>query len=116
MNAEGTIDAKVEAVVDVGHEAHVIVCLNHSGNFSVFDGSTLGGKPIRPWLSQPRALTEEGKPRYDIYNFILASKEDMNSFQVGETHSLVVTLIPSETNTAEPQDGAGQPATRSESK
>lgn len=101
MSAEGYIDAKVEAVVDAGHEAHVIVCLNPTGNFSVFDGSTLGGKAIRPWLSQPRALTEDGKPRYDIYNFILVSKEDMNSFQVGELHPLVVKLAPSGTNEAE---------------
>lgn len=101
MSAEGSIDAKVEAIVDVGHEAHVIVCLNHGGNFSVFDGSTLGGKLIKPWLSQPRALTDEGKPRYDVYNFILASKDDMSSFQVGETHSLVANLTPSETSRAE---------------
>ena len=111
MSAEGVIDAKVEAVVDVGHEAHVIVCLNHDGNFSVFEGSTLGGKLIKPWLSQPRALTDEGKPRYDVYNFILASRNDMCSFQVGETHPLIVNLSPPETNKAE-QVGASNSSPR----
>ena len=108
MSAEGVIDAKVEAVVDVGHEAHVIVCLNHTGNFSVFDGSTLGGKPVKPWLSQPRALTEDGRPRYDIYNFVLVSKPDMSLFEVGVIHPLVVSLVPSETDKAE-QVSAGNP-------
>ena len=101
MSTEGFIEAKVEAVVNVGHKAYVIVCLNSRDGFSVFDGSTLGGKPVRPWLTQPRALTSDGKPRYDVYSFTLISKADMHSFQVGEIHPLLVNLAPLERNKAE---------------
>jgi len=114
MNTVGVIDAKVEAVVDVGHEAHVIACINSNHNFSVFSGSTLDGKTIRPWLSQPRALNAAGEPRFVLYNFTLVSKADMSSFKEGEIHPLVVNLAPSETIEAE-QAEKHQPSSRPES-
>ncbi len=51
-------------------------------SFSVTKNTTLGGILIHPYLTQPRALTPEGKPRFDLYVFRLKGwSESLHSGQ-----------------------------------
>ena len=91
----------VEYVLDLGDEVHVLVVIPEGTNFALTDDSTLGGKPIRKWLSQPRALDENGRPRLDIFNIILKSRSDRDHFKAGDRPSLVVKPLPEQTKEAE---------------
>lgn len=93
-----SIEVSIDAVVNAGSEVHVIFSVTHQGNWEVTEDSTLGGIPIRPWLSQPRALDDDGKPRHDVFNVILAENADPSSIKVGEVHQLLVHVDPPETN------------------
>ena len=89
-----SIDASVDAVVNAGADVHVVFTVTHKGNWAVTEESTLGGILIKPWLSQPRALDDEGKPRYDVFNVILAEKVDSDGIKAGEVYPLLVDLNP----------------------
>jgi hypothetical protein len=80
----------VEHVLDLGDEAHVLIIIPEGVGFALTDDSTLGGRPIRKWLSQPRALDENGKPRFDIFNVILKSRSDRVHFKAGDRLILLV--------------------------
>jgi hypothetical protein len=80
----------VEHVLDLGDEAHVLIVIPEGTNFALTDDSTLGGRPIRKWLSQPRALDENGRPRFDIFNIILKSRSDRDHFKAGDRPILLV--------------------------
>ena len=98
----------VEHVLDLGDEAHVLIVGPEGTSFALTDDSTLGGKPIRKWLSQPRALDENGNPRFDIFNIILKSRSDRIHFKAGDRPILLVRPFPEQTPKAE-QAGAQNP-------
>ena len=91
----------VEHVLDLGDEAHVLIVVPDGVNFELSGELTLGGKPIRKWLSQPRALDDDGKPRLDLFNVILKSRTDLNNFEAGERVILTVQPLPKESKPAE---------------
>lgn len=58
------------------------------GEFAVSERSRLGGVPIKPYLSQPRALTANGHPDMTIFTFVLATANDLPRLQVGQDAEL----------------------------
>jgi hypothetical protein len=52
-------------------------------------GATLGGCPISPALSMPRALDADGKPRLDLFVFVLVNEADLAQFEVGQRVELL---------------------------
>jgi hypothetical protein len=54
------------------------------GNFTVSTSSLLGGVPIKPYVSQPRALTPDGKPDLSVFVFALATANDLPKLKVGQ--------------------------------
>jgi len=89
-----SIDASVDAVIDAGDDVHIVFTVTHKGNWAVTEESTIGGIPIKPWLSQPRSLDDEGKPRYDVFNVILAEKVESHAIKTGEIYPLIIDLNP----------------------
>ena len=75
----------IEHVLDLGDGAHVLFCIPDGATFSLAEDPTLDGRPIRKWLSQPRALDENGNPRLDVFNVTLKSKSDISYFKVERT-------------------------------
>lgn len=75
----------VEAVTGLRGEVIVFAAeLEGEGSFTV-DAATLAGCPLKPVLNQPRALTPDGQPRYDLWAFHLRHRRDRVQFIVGET-------------------------------
>ena len=91
----------VEHVLDLGDEVHVLVVIPEGTNFAMTDDSTLGGNPVWKWISQPRALDENGKPRLDIFNIILKSRSGRDHLKAGDRPSLLVKPLPEQTKEAE---------------
>ena len=58
------------------------------GEFVVSERSRLGGVPIKPYLSQPRALTADGQPDMTVFTFVLATANDLPRLQVGQDAAL----------------------------
>ncbi|GHC69022.1 hypothetical protein GCM10007100_40620 [Roseibacillus persicicus] len=84
---------QVEHVLDLGDEVHVLFSVPVDANFALTDDSTLDGRPVRKWLSQPRVLGKNGKPRLDMLKIILKSISDASYFQAGERSKLLVEPI-----------------------
>jgi len=58
------------------------------GEFAVSERSRLGGVPIKPCLSQPRALTADGHPDMTVFTFVLATANDLPRLRVGRDAEL----------------------------
>lgn len=58
------------------------------GEFAISERSRLGGVPIKPYLSQPRALTADGQPDMTVFTFVLATANDLPRLQVGQDAEL----------------------------
>jgi hypothetical protein len=54
-----------------------------SKGFRVTATSRLGGVPIEPVLSQPRAIKPDGRPDLEIFAFQLKSAADLSKFSLG---------------------------------
>jgi len=63
------------------------------GQFSVSERSCLAGVSIKPFISQPRALTPEGKPDLTVFVFTLRSANDLSGLAVGQTVELHVDVM-----------------------
>lgn len=46
--------------------------------------STIGGLPIQSLALPPRALTKEGKPRFDLVAFQLTRRDHCSQFKAGQ--------------------------------
>jgi len=79
---------KVEFVYKLDQEAYVMARQLEVSNFSLSASSRLEGAPIRPFLSQPRKLRSDGSPDLDVFAFILANRDDMERFWVGQVVEL----------------------------
>jgi hypothetical protein len=60
------------------------------GDFAVSASSRLGGVPIQPSLSHPRALKPDGNPDLDIFAFVLAKSQDAERFSLGQIVELEI--------------------------
>lgn len=89
-----SINASVDAVINAGDDVHIVFTVTHKGNWAVTEESTIGGIAIKPWLSQPRSLDDEGKPRYDVFNVILAEKIEADAIKTGEIYPLLIDFDP----------------------
>ncbi len=58
-------------------------------DFRLTELSTLGGIPIKPILTQPRAADKEGKPRYDLFVFYPKQGSDLDKLIEGQIVELV---------------------------
>lgn len=63
--------------------------LDSSTVFSLSDRSTLAGIAIKPCITQPRALDNEGKPRFDLFVFYLIQFSDLTEFTEGQEVELI---------------------------
>jgi len=59
-----------------------------AGEFAISERSRLGGVPIKPYLSQPRALTADGQPDMTVFTFVLATANDLPRLQTGQDAEL----------------------------
>jgi hypothetical protein len=73
---------EVQSIID-GVRPFVIVRAVEPGLFGVTQFSTLNGAPVRKF-DLPKAVDEAGKPRLDLYGFILERREDLAKFTVGQ--------------------------------
>ncbi len=64
--------------------------MNDNIDFSLTDQSTLGGVPIKPFISQPRTTDKNGNPTFDVFAFHVKNKSDLALLQVG----MLAELIP----------------------
>jgi hypothetical protein len=71
-------------------KAFLFVRQIEAGSFSLSTSSKLGGVPILPSLTKPRALKPDGSPDMDIYTFVLQSRRDAAKFSEGQTVDLEV--------------------------
>ena len=81
---------KVEFVCNLDEKTYVMARQLEGGGFSLSASSRLGGAAIRPVVTQPRRLRNDGGADFEAFAFILINPEDAASFSVGK----VVTLEP----------------------
>jgi hypothetical protein len=55
-----------------------------AGDFRVDAGARLNGIPVQPGVTQPRARTDDGYMRLDVFAFHLVNAEDLAQFMVGQ--------------------------------
>jgi hypothetical protein len=79
---------KVEFILKLDSGSYVFARQLGVGNFSVSASSRLGGVPIQPSLSQPRAAMPDGSPDLDIWAFVMREPQDAEKFSVGQTVEL----------------------------
>jgi hypothetical protein len=85
---ERLVKFKVEYVGKSETSSYLFARRLEPGDFSVSGSSRLGGVPIRPSISSPRALKPDGSPDLDVFAFILAESQDAERFSVGQTVEL----------------------------
>ncbi len=71
------------------HSPHLIARLLNNGDFQLTECSTFGGFELKA-VSMPRALDDEGNPRFDIFAINLKDKSKREHFRKGQ----IVQLIP----------------------
>ena len=96
MATVAEMEVMIEAVVETDEECLVTFSVAHESNWGVTKDSKLGGKPIRPWLSQPRSLDDDGNPRFDVFTVSPTSKGDGSAFRAGNIQTLSVNPNPDE--------------------
>jgi hypothetical protein len=64
------------------------------GNFELKAGSRLGPIELEPVVSQPRALDDAGRPRFDLFVFRALDRRDIELVAVGETVELIGAARP----------------------
>ena len=82
---------RIEHVLVHAGNAQVMARSLESGDFALTNHATLGGVPIRPVVTSPRALRDDGTPDLDVFVFLLQRASDAACLVVGQT----VTLSPS---------------------
>lgn len=55
-----------------------------AGEFTLSDSPMLGGVPIKRYVSQPRAITPDGKPDLSQFSFVLSTGSDLAKLAVGQ--------------------------------
>jgi hypothetical protein len=68
-----------------------------SSDFKLTQSSQLGGVPVEMFLSQPRALKEDGSPDLDVFAFVLKHEDDLAKLSVGSEVTLEEEPIQSTT-------------------
>jgi hypothetical protein len=80
---------RIEYIATKERPAYLFARQVEPGQFSVSQTSRLGGVPIKPRISCPRALTPSGQPDGTIFTFVLATANDLPKLAVGQVVELV---------------------------
>lgn len=91
-----SVEFEVEYIIEPkGHKPYIIVRhLTPGQNFSVVGKPFLNGVEVEPHLTSPRALTEIGKPRFDLFIFRPVRKSEIGAFK----QKMIVSLNCEETS------------------
>lgn len=84
LTSEHEMKFRIEYIFDQKRPVSLFARQLEAGQFAVSEGSSLGGVPIKPYLSQPRALTPDGRPDMTLFTFVLATAHDLPRLQVGQ--------------------------------
>jgi hypothetical protein len=68
----------------IRRRAYVFARMLEPRGFSLCGQYYLGGFPIEPWIGRPRALSEDGEPRTDLFSFVLRNVENLKALRSGE--------------------------------
>jgi hypothetical protein len=82
---------RIEYIAQRERPAYLFARQLEAGEFFVSEASRLGGVAIKPYVSQPRALTSDGKPDLSIFTFVLATANDLSKLTVGQEVELSTT-------------------------
>ncbi|CAN7762747.1 MULTISPECIES: hypothetical protein [unclassified Variovorax] len=82
--AKNKVKFRIEYIFDQQRPVSLFARQLEAGQFAVSEGSHLGGVPIKPYLSQPRALTPDGRPDMTVSTFVLATAHDLPRLRVGQ--------------------------------
>jgi len=82
---------RIEYIAQHQRPAYLFARQLEAGEFLVSAASRLGGVAIKPYVSQPRALTSDGKPDLLVFTFILATANDLPKLRVGQEVELSAT-------------------------
>ena len=68
------------------HEKNIVFarCLEMEESFEVTDHSSLGGIEISKYLDQPRKIDKDGKPKLDVFAFLIKYKKDVDKLKEGQ--------------------------------
>jgi hypothetical protein len=81
---ESPLRFQIEYITDDKRRPYLFARQLDEGDFALTEASTLGGVRLKPVLTQPRALTPEGKPDRDLFTFCPASAADLKTLHVGQ--------------------------------
>jgi len=79
---------RIEYIAKKERPVYVFARQLEPGEFRVSSTSSLGDVPIRPYISQPRALTSDGEPDRTVFTFILESANDVPKLELGQVVEL----------------------------
>lgn len=79
---------QIEAVLPNVAQGSVVARMLDNGDFELNSNSRLHGVPIEPRTEVPRAHTEHGQPRSDLFVFWLSSAADIDAFSIGQVVQL----------------------------
>ena len=73
----------VECIIKTREQKPYLIVrhLTPDQGITVTDKSLLNRVPIEPSITSPRALTENGEPRYDLYVFVPIHSKDILQFE-----------------------------------
>jgi hypothetical protein len=79
---------RIEYIATKERPAYLFARQLEPGQFSVSGEPRLGEVPIKPHVSQPRALTPTGEPDLTVFTFVLATANDLPKLKVGQVVEL----------------------------
>jgi len=79
-----TIKFRIEYISEYGPVVYLLARQLDKGNFSLSPSSKLGGVLIKPFLSQPRKLRDDGSLDQEVFVFVLAEKHERAKFFIGQ--------------------------------
>lgn len=75
---------KIEYIAGSSGTPYLLARQMEAGEIRLTSSSHLGGVPIRPHLSQPRAHTSDGQPDLTHYAFVVCNAADLAKLCVGQ--------------------------------
>ncbi len=82
---------QIEAIFKITNRGYFItaISLDITEKFEVTEKSKLRNVPIKPFITQPRSIDENGNQRIDLFAFQLKNDLDFEKLKVGEIVDLV---------------------------
>ncbi|WP_338791321.1 hypothetical protein V9L05_00760 [Bernardetia sp. Wsw4-3y2] len=81
---------KIEDKFTVKNDVYILASIvGDISEYKLTENSTLGGIPIKPFLTIPRVTDKNGNPRFDLFGFCLKSKNDLEKVEIGKVVQLI---------------------------